>query len=330
MNTFGWSSSRLQARLVLLVSVLGLVMGLHAVVPSGARAMDGLCHAGGVSCDDDGGDSTGFGGNGDYDDGSGWVDGGGYDDGGGYGDGSGSSDGSGYGDGGGDSGDGGGDYGDGGDTAGTGGGQGDAGSDAGDPLWGDSSDPTGWGDPNDSVGSGVGSSGWDDPMDPTGWAGTDPAGDRVIDQPITIPDDWGEVIRIPNAMPMDEPGVDPNACKKERRDFLLAPQGDDENDAHQRLLMCDWDHRNDKYILTRVDPSAGHGTTGATAATVATLQAIAAGKQLHAAAAQARAATQAAMKAAAKAGQQAGRSSARRSPAKPIAAGGHHARKRRG
>jgi hypothetical protein len=138
-------SRRGPALVALLLVALVCGVGVQAWHPARAHAMDGLCHAGGVSCDDDGGDSTGFGGNGDYDDGSGWVDGGGYGDG-GYGDtGSG-----GYGDPGdggyGDAGDGGygdpgdGDYGDGGfDDPGDG--------DYGDEDWGDDPGSGGYGDP---------------------------------------------------------------------------------------------------------------------------------------------------------------------------------------
>jgi len=53
MNILGWSRGRLRARLVLLVTALGLVMGLHAISPPRAHAEIAICELG-DPCDSNG------------------------------------------------------------------------------------------------------------------------------------------------------------------------------------------------------------------------------------------------------------------------------------
>ena len=64
MNTLGWSYGRLRARFVLLVAALGLVAGLHAVVPSRAHAEDQQCNVTEPCSDDGTGGGGGYGGGG--------------------------------------------------------------------------------------------------------------------------------------------------------------------------------------------------------------------------------------------------------------------------
>jgi hypothetical protein len=315
MNTLSWSYGRLRARLVLLLAAIGLVMGLHAVAPSRAHAMDNQCDVTSDDCEDGGG--SGGGGYGGLDGNRGDTDGGGY-------------------------------------TSGTGASNSDpvGSGNTGGGIWGDPMDPTGWAgtdpdfDPNQGHGGVVECDGAFDCTitDENGVPHElgDPRYDRVPNEdPATgdlIPETGPDVgDPIPVISPLDKLGKDLNDVRENCRDYLdmansVVEAGGHGTDPKVQSLLWHYDvckASGGWNNVTSVDPSPDPTPTGATtAATVSARKATAAGKQTHAANLAARTATQAATKAAAKAGQQAGRISAKRTPAKPKAK--RHAKKRRG
>jgi hypothetical protein len=290
VSLLGLSYGRLRARLVLFVAVLGLVAGLHAVVPARAHAEAAQCDLS-EACDR-GDDGAGGGGG----TGGGWGEGGGSNAG---------------------------DPGSGSD------GQSDGGPDAG-PGASGSGDPSNAGGPAGDPG-GV----WGDPSDPTGWGGTYPSdvedGDRggVVDcdgaVDCTVAGDWvlpgphdpagtGEFRTwddppdpllfddpMPSVSPVDGSGSNVNRVPEDCNKYLDMARAvwetERDSDRYKSLYwhyaQCEAD--DGWNFVARVDPPADHGPTGPAAATVAPQ--AAAGKQLHAATAQTRAATQAATKA---------------------------------
>jgi hypothetical protein len=295
MSIRGWSRTGLRARIALLVAVLGLVAGLHAVAPSRAHAMDNDGTCGGEVCVTD--------------DGSGGVGGG-----------------TGYGDtGGGDWGDtGGGDWGDpstGNPSAGD--------PSAADPSAGDSDDTGGfgdyWGDRSVPPDQDQGDNRSSDSVDTTPAGVEDPSQGRT-DDPMP-PEKPPEADAISGA---DSATYNFGPCGAEYLAWVRAPQGSESEDmatVEYDACIARMSHTD---ITGRIETPGGPAGTGPVAMTAAAQQTTQARVQLHAANLAARAATQAAMSAAAKAEQQAGRGSARRAPAKPKAAGKRHVKKRRG
>jgi hypothetical protein len=236
MKVLRRSPERIRARIALLVAVLGLVAGLHAVAPSRAHAMDSDGNCGGEVCVTDDGSGGVGGGTGYGDTGGGdWADTGS----------------------GGDAGDAGGQ----GSDAGTDPGDAGAGADRGDQAGGDpsatdpsptdpsaglSDDPAARGERGDEY------EGIDDPPEPDN--PDDPNGVELIPIPDAERPPW--ITRPPGPPPECQDAI------KRYGDALYDPKASitQVDEAEWQVWVCESQH-NSAAVVARTDPGAEHATT---------------------------------------------------------------------